>query len=316
LSDLLSAEERTALQEPYQATGSRAPVVALAQFPDVSQMAPDRTSALNAALKRWMDPVLKELTRQLRVSCEPRPPFHQSVARHLMPLPDDQAFWATIEGCPGTGSGATDGVVLLTLPRRFAASMCERIFGAPLELRPDRPLTAAEVKLLRQLAGQWLGLATFAWPGRALRLCDEPEEEADGGEIASAEPDWIRMTTEFACGPVEGAVSVTLPPSTARLLLGEQFPVRYERLVPSDLSARLGEVPLELRAVLGQAEFSLDELTSLRIGDIIALDRRAEDPVEILIDDRIFFRARAGMAGQWVAFELIGQPLRETSHGG
>jgi flagellar motor switch protein FliN/FliY len=73
----------------------------------------------------------------------------------------------------------------------------------------------------------------------------------------------------------------------------------------------MGDIPVELRAVLGQADFTLDELTSLRIGDVIALDRRAQDPVEIVLQDRTVFRARAGLAGQWVAIELIGEPEEE-----
>ena len=74
----------------------------------------------------------------------------------------------------------------------------------------------------------------------------------------------------------------------------------------------MGDVPVELRAVLGQADFTLDELSTLRIGDVIALDRRAQDPVEIVMQDRTLFRARAGLAGQWVAIELIGPPDEEV----
>jgi flagellar motor switch protein FliM len=76
--------------------------------------------------------------------------------------------------------------------------------------------------------------------------------------------------------------------------------------------ARYGSLPLELRAVLGRAEFALDELTSLRVGDVIALDSRSPDPIEIFLGDRFFCRARAGLAGQHVALEILAEPQEET----
>jgi flagellar motor switch protein FliM len=71
---------------------------------------------------------------------------------------------------------------------------------------------------------------------------------------------------------------------------------------------------VELRAVLGQAEFTLDELGSLRLGDVIALDRRSPDPVEIYLEERRFCLAQAGLAGQRIAFSVIAPPVEETEH--
>jgi len=107
---------------------------------------------------------------------------------------------------------------------------------------------------------------------------------------------------------------VSLAPFTARVLLGEATSAAVQAPSPALLRARLGDVPIELRAVLGQATFSLDELSSLRVGDVIALDRSAQDPVDLVVQGRTLFRARAGVAGQWVAIELIGAPQEEKRY--
>jgi flagellar motor switch/type III secretory pathway protein FliN len=317
LSDLLSAEERTALQEPYQELEGEPRVVTRALFPSVHQIDSDRSAALIAGLNQWMEQILQDLSRLLRVPCEARPAYQQSMARALLPLADEQSFWAAPQGWPVHQ-------ILLSLPRRFGAALCERIFGAPLELRADRALSPAEVRMMKDLARQWFRQSMQAWhsdPGLRLVDCEVPTDQGASRDPQSAirqeDADWLRMTTELTCGAVESAIHVTMAPDTARLLLGERPGAGPASLTPEVVVTRLGEVPLEVRAVLGQAEFSLDELASLRVGDVIALDRRSEDPVELLIDDRVFFRARAGYGpGQMIAFELIGQPPGESAHGG
>ena len=154
------------------------------------------------------------------------------------------------------------------------------------------------------------GAATSRAAPRPLRHSRNSSGSADGsGEIT-----WIRFEADLLCGAVTGTISASLAPFTARVLLGEAIPAAAGSLSPASLVSRLGNVPVEVHAVLGRAAFTLDELSSLRVGDVIALDRSAQDPVDIVIHDRAFFRARAGVAGQWVAIELIGAPKEEKRY--
>src|SRR5712692_660970 len=126
MSDLLTAEERSALQEPYAAARSSAREVTRAEFPSVGQLDPERAATLISGLKRWFEPVAEDLSRQLRLSCVPRPPLQQTIARGMLPPVSEEAFWAKMEGVP-------QGYMLISLPRPFAAAICERIFGAPFD---------------------------------------------------------------------------------------------------------------------------------------------------------------------------------------
>jgi flagellar motor switch protein FliM len=271
-------------------------------FASVGQLDPQRTASLAGSLRRWLDPLAHDLSRQLRLPCTAQPPCPQPVTGSVSAKDTEELLWAVIDGCPGA-------YVHISLPRLFAAALCERIFGAPFALREDRRLAPSELMLLDDLVRQWLALLRHSWPEHVIKPCEAPVSEATAGDTAT--PDWLRFTSSLLCGPVEGEISLTLASLTTRVLLGEAV-----ALVPGSCSlerlvSRMGEVPVELRAVLGQADFTLDELTTLRIGDVIALDRRAQDPVEIVIQDRTVFRARAGLAGQWVAIELIGEPDEE-----
>lgn len=307
MADLLSPEERAALQEPAAADGGRR-LVSPALFPSVGQLDPEQTVCLSQGLRRWLEPVSEELSHHLRLPCTPQPPRPEG-----LPRPEgageataEEQFWAVIDGYP-------ESYLVVSLPTLFAAAVCERVFGAPFELREERPLAPAEQTLLQELARRWLALAPHAWPERVLQPCPAPDAEdsaLQGGSGAEAiDPSrWLRFSCRLDCGPVEGLICVTLAPFAARVLLGEAAAVVTEACSRGRVAGRLGDVPVELRAVLGEADFTLDELSSLRIGDVIALDRRADDPVDIMSGHQTLFRARAGLAGQWVAIELIGGP--------
>src|SRR5438874_257947 len=126
MSDLLSEEERSALQAPYAGSIARTREVVRAEFPSVSQLDPERAVALVTALKRWLVPVSDDLSRALRVPCTARPPHLQMVGRPLLPLAEDEATWGSLQEHP-------ESHILISLPRSFAAALCERLFGAPFE---------------------------------------------------------------------------------------------------------------------------------------------------------------------------------------
>lgn len=302
MSDLLSIEERNALQEPY-ASGSTAPSGTPVVFPSANHLDPERTSALSSDLSRWLASVTADLSRLLRVPCVARSTQPQFIPRSALLTAEAEPFWAAVDQHPGHD-------LLLSLPRAFAAALCERIFGAPWRLGEKRALTPGEATLLREVIGRWSEFFAEVWPQRAIALSDanSADEEPEDAGVST----WLTFRADLICGPVETSVSVAMRPATARLLLGEGGVSEADLISSDDLLSRLGEVPVELQAVLGHAEFTLDELANLRVGDIIALDRRAQETLDIVIDGRPFLRARAGLAGQQVALEVVGDYSQEV----
>lgn len=58
---------------------------------------------------------------------------------------------------------------------------------------------------------------------------------------------------------------------------------------PDDLQAVM-DVPVRLRAVLGRARMDLNRLLRLKAGEVIELDRRAGEPVDIFVNNRFIAR--------------------------
>ncbi len=56
------------------------------------------------------------------------------------------------------------------------------------------------------------------------------------------------------------------------------------------LSARFSQVPVEVTVSVGTAHPMIRDLLRLRAEDVLSLDRRIDDPVELRIGDRLIAR--------------------------
>jgi flagellar motor switch protein FliN len=59
--------------------------------------------------------------------------------------------------------------------------------------------------------------------------------------------------------------------------------------VAADLQA-VFDVPVKVQAVLGRARMDIGELMKLKTGDVVELDRRVGEPVDIFVNNRMIAR--------------------------
>lgn len=292
MDELLSPEEKNALFGMPAPARPDAPAVTPAVFPSVSQLGPERIETLCGVLKTWAERVAEHLSTQLRAPLQIQAPRIQTVSRAGLPQVGDEPLWCAVAG--------TEHLLVVSLHRAFAVAACDRIFGAPLQPADDRPLARSERRLIEEFGALWSAALGRVW-GQPIQLRPAPEILSDPEGAAH----WLHFTCDLVHPALAGACGVTLAPSTARLLLGESGGKAQDPVTPATLGEKLGEVPIELRAVLGHAEFSLDDLASLRVGDVIALDQRVQQPIEIIIAGKSCFQARAGLSGKVVALEIV-----------
>lgn len=58
---------------------------------------------------------------------------------------------------------------------------------------------------------------------------------------------------------------------------------------PEDLQA-VFDVPVKVQAVLGRSRMDIGELLRLKTGDVVELDRRVGEPVDIFVNNRLIAR--------------------------
>jgi len=81
--------------------------------------------------------------------------------------------------------------------------------------------------------------------------------------------------------PAAGAEAAITPPSA---------PADIEASPNADSLQAVMNVPVKLRAVLGRSRMELHRLLRLRPGDVIPLDRRAGEPVDLFVNNRLVAR--------------------------
>ncbi|MCD6392674.1 MAG: FliM/FliN family flagellar motor switch protein, partial [Planctomycetes bacterium] len=60
------------------------------------------------------------------------------------------------------------------------------------------------------------------------------------------------------------------------------------------------EIPISVKAQLDSTAFTIEEAMSLGVGDILLLDKKVTDPIDLIVEDRILFRGRpAKSAGKY-----------------
>jgi flagellar motor switch protein FliN/FliY len=65
--------------------------------------------------------------------------------------------------------------------------------------------------------------------------------------------------------------------------------------VPPQAFEELLDIPLEVRVRLGEAEMTIEEIAGLGEGAAVALDRAPGDPVDVLVNDRLFARGEVAV---------------------
>lgn len=71
------------------------------------------------------------------------------------------------------------------------------------------------------------------------------------------------------------------------------------------LNKNLKNVNVEMKAMLGMSNISVRDFLNLELGDIITLDNRHEDPIEVYVEEQLTFMAKPGLHGKNKAVQII-----------
>ena len=73
----------------------------------------------------------------------------------------------------------------------------------------------------------------------------------------------------------------------------------------SHLTKNIEDVDLALNAILGSADVSVSDILNLRAGQVLRLDRRTPQPLDVTVNGKPLFLATAGLHGRRKALQII-----------
>ena len=109
---------------------------------------------------------------------------------------------------------------------------------------------------------------------------------------------------------LKNALNITYPFFLIDELIPSALPEDSEPLQKSSnkekvvMQNKISEISTPVTVGLGKSMMSLDELTKLQIGDIVMLDRRPQDNLDMNVGQNAVFRGQAGVLKNKMAFRI------------
>jgi len=215
------------------------------------------------------------------------------------------------------------GQAILEIDFGIALAMIDRLLGGPGNMtKPTAVLTEIEKALtesivaraLKELKTAWEGVVHFN-PRRELM-----ETQPQFVQIVPPNDIVVSVLFEVKVGEFRGAMSLCIPYLTLKPVTDRLCGHRWTS--PKDasgqsaraLARQLAGAAVEATCRLGGTRISVGQLMSLKVGDTIALDRRADDEVDVLVGGILKFRGRPGRSSRKLAVH-INRPVVEDAPG-
>lgn len=210
------------------------------------------------------------------------------------------------------------GSVLIGLDRVAAMAGVDRLLGGA-GVAPDttRNPTEIELALLQSFIGNMLKGLTEAWSRVAELQPAVRDVVLDPRYVQVALRSDPVVVIAFEVGIVQnsGTVTLCLPyvalePVLPRLTAQLWFASARRGMgsqQKEQLRQSLGTVSVDLMVELGGAVVTLQELTELKEGDVVLLNRGTNQPMDLVVGGRRKFAVRPGMVGKKVAVQIVGK---------
>jgi flagellar motor switch protein FliM len=220
-----------------------------------------------------------------------------------------------------------EGKMLLDLDLSLAKAWIDRQLGGPGLLPAEREEpTAIEQALILRLLDDILAALSEAWQQVAdltprvegdILLTPTMLKIAPPADVVAVMGFEVRYdvgrTADSIGVPQSAPMSICIPHSTLEPVLPRLSATSWYSQAAKvvdvtgrdDLTATLQNVEVPVTALLGGVELSVDELSSLKPGDVIRFAERADHPIRLSVMDQAMAWAVPGKVGEKVAVRLV-----------
>jgi flagellar motor switch protein FliM len=213
------------------------------------------------------------------------------------------------------------GPFLLDLDLALALGWVDRLLGGagelPKERREPTPIEGALIhklvdEILPAIAEGWSQVETVTPAVEDARLGPSMLRVAAPSDVVAV------MTFEVRYPGTNAPMSMCLPYNSLEAVMSRLSATTWyaqqrsvvDGAVRAEISSTLQIVEVPLTAVLGGVELTVDELASLKPGDVIRFSERADHPVRLSVMDQAMAWAAPGRVGDHIALRLL-TPLQQ-----
>jgi flagellar motor switch protein FliM len=201
------------------------------------------------------------------------------------------------------------GNFIMELAPKLGYAMVDRMLGgAGQPLEKNRDFSEIELLIIERIFAICVNLLIEPWANvvKIHPKLERIETNPQFAQIISPSEMIAIITMNIRVGDVEGLINICLPYISLEDVM-DKLNTKYwyanmqamdERSFQDAIESMIEKAPMPVKAVLGQSIISVNDFVNIQIGDIIRLDRKVEDELEIFVGNIKKFTALPGTSGE------------------
>lgn len=207
------------------------------------------------------------------------------------------------------------GNILVEIAENIGYAIVDRMLGG-LGIPLDRTRDFSEIELLiiERIYNVCVNLLAEPWEN----VCElEPrleriETNSQFAQIISPAEMIALVTLNVKIGEVEGLINICLPYLTLETVM-DKLNTKYwysslqdkdEQVYTDTIEALISRAPMPMKAVLGNSTISVNDFLGLQLGDIIRLNTKVDEELDIYVGNIKKFTALPGASGDNYAVRI------------
>ncbi len=207
------------------------------------------------------------------------------------------------------------GSIIIDLASNLGYAMVDRMLGgAGVPLERTRDFSEIELLIIERIMNVCINLLREPWENVAEihpRL-ERIETNSQFAQFISPSEMIAIITINMKIGDVEGLMNICLPYITLEDVMDKlntkywfsTMQARGDQEYTEVIESIINKAPMPVKAVLGQSVISVSDFINLQIGDIIRLDRKVEDELDVYVGNIKKFTALPGASGEQYAVRV------------
>ncbi len=208
-----------------------------------------------------------------------------------------------------------EGVAIIDFSQSVVFSFVDRLFGGRgTSIVTEREITWIEKSVMNNIINRGLRDLERTWERIIPLECtvEMLETNPEFVQVVPASETVVLISFELKSENVNGLINLCYPyisiePIALRLggqnLVSSAKEVPHEELLKN--RQRIEMFDTTVRANLGSVEITIGDLLNLKKGDIVTLDSRVTDDIEVCVEDEMKFYGKPGYAGKYKGVEII-----------
>jgi flagellar motor switch protein FliM len=214
------------------------------------------------------------------------------------------------------GLSPFEGKAILEINPHLVFFIIDRLFGGPGTTNVQaRSLTEIEQKVVTKTVVKLLDYFKEAWANLIDLNPDFENLETNPNftQIVSPTEMVVLITLNMQLGETEGFVNICLPcimlepisnNLNARFWYGTSAKEQTTEYL-NYLKSKVKKATVQVTAILGQTTITLKELLDLQKGDVIGLDTKVEEEINISVGNSTKFKGKIGLSGDHLAVQIL-----------